>query len=115
MNEPFLSSEGRISRPVFVLRIALLAALAFGIVKGAIHYFDHWHHGAYAPLGVFVGIVASAFCVFAGLMQLIKRLHDMGKGPFWSALLLLPGVNVLFLLYAAVAPACSEGGSAEKD
>jgi uncharacterized membrane protein YhaH (DUF805 family) len=37
-------------------------------------------------------------------MQLIKRLNDIGKAPFWSILLLVPGVNVLLLLYAAVAP-----------
>jgi uncharacterized membrane protein YhaH (DUF805 family) len=42
--------------------------------------------------------------MMAGLMQLLKRLRDMGKGAYFSLLMLIPGVNVLFLLYACVAP-----------
>ena len=37
-------------------------------------------------------------------MQLLKRLRDMGKEAYLSLLMLLPGVNVLFLIYACVAP-----------
>lgn len=104
MNEPFLSSEGRISRPVYIVRIVLLALLAAAISKVAIDFFNEWHKGHYAPLGVFISIVTGIVCVMTGMMQLIKRLHDMGKGPILAVLLIIPGVNVLLLLYAAVAP-----------
>ncbi|MGB0408949.1 MAG: DUF805 domain-containing protein [Opitutales bacterium] len=108
MKEYFLSSEGRISRLAFIIRIVLLALLAAGITAVAIDYFNEWHKGHYAPLGYFVGIVASIVCIFIGMMQLIKRLHDMGKGPFLAVLLIVPGVNLLLLLYAAVAPTGAE-------
>ena len=104
MNQSFLSSEGCISRPVYIVRVVLLALLTLGITKVAMDYFAHWHHGTYSALGVFIGIVTAIICLFAAMMQLIKRLHDMGKGPFWAVLLIVPGVNVLLLLYAAIAP-----------
>ena len=56
------------------------------------------------PLAYFFTLVVGIFVLFTILMQSIKRLHDMDKGPMWAALLFVPGVNVLFMLYAAVAP-----------
>ncbi|MEO0510363.1 MAG: DUF805 domain-containing protein [Verrucomicrobiota bacterium] len=108
MNQSFLSSEGRISRPIYIVRIVLLALLTAAISKVAIDYFNEWHKGHYAPLGIFVTIVTSIICGFIGMMQLIKRLHDMGKGPFLAVLLIVPGANVLLLLYAAIAPAAKD-------
>ncbi len=104
METSFISSEGRIGRLVFIVRVVLLTLLALGITKVAIDYFDHWHHGNYSPLGPFFGIVTGTVCLLVGLMQLLKRLHDMGKPSYWTLLMLLPGVNLLVLLYAAVAP-----------
>jgi uncharacterized membrane protein YhaH (DUF805 family) len=105
MKNSFLSSEGGIGRISFILRLVLLAAIAAGISYGAIYYFAHYfHHGTFGTLGIFFSIVASLLCMMAGLMQLLKRLRDMGKGAYFSLLMLIPGVNVLFLLYACVAP-----------
>jgi uncharacterized membrane protein YhaH (DUF805 family) len=105
MNNSFLSSEGCIGRFSFVLRIVLLSAIAGAISYGAIHYFAHYfHHGTFGTLGVFVSIVISLLCAMAGLMQLLKRLRDMGKEAYLTLLMLIPGVNVLFLLYAIFAP-----------
>jgi uncharacterized membrane protein YhaH (DUF805 family) len=104
MKDTFMSSEGRIGRPAFILRIVLLAALTLVVSWIAIDYFDQWHGGHYSPLGPFVGIVVGLFCALVGLMQFLKRLRDMDKPAYWSLLLLLPGVNLLALLYAAVAP-----------
>lgn len=107
MKDSFLSSEGRIGRLVFIVRLFLLIALVASITGAALRFFEHWHHGAHMPLGYFVGLVAALICTFIVLMQLIKRLHDMGKPVALAILLLLPGVNVLLLLYAAVMPAKS--------
>jgi len=105
MKDTFISSEGRIGRVVFAVRVFLLIALTLGATKVAVDYFDQWHGGNYSPLGPFIGIIVAVFCLLAGLMQLLKRLRDMGKPAYWSLLMLIPGVNVLVLLYAAVAPA----------
>jgi uncharacterized membrane protein YhaH (DUF805 family) len=37
-------------------------------------------------------------------MQLLKRLRDIGKPAYWTLWMLIPGVNVLVLLYVAAAP-----------
>jgi uncharacterized membrane protein YhaH (DUF805 family) len=110
MKNSFLSSEGVIGRLSFILRLALLVAIAAGISFGAIYFFkhpDYFHHGAFGTLGIFFSIVASLICAMAGLMQLLKRLRDMGKEAYLTLLMLVPGVNVLFLLYACVAPSKS--------
>lgn len=105
MKESFISSEGRIGRFIYIVRLALLLALVFCISKVAIDYFAHWEHGHYSALGPFLGIIAALICGLMLLMQLLKRLHDMGKPSYLTILLLVPGPNVLLLLYAAVAPA----------
>lgn len=105
METSFLSSQGRISRITFIVRIILLSLLAAGLSYIAYAYFAHsFHHGEFTTLGIFCSIVIVLICKFAGLMQLLKRLRDMGKEAYFSLLMLLPGVNVLFLLYACVAP-----------
>jgi len=104
MKESFISSEGKIGRVVFIVRIVILAVLTALVAHYAIDYFHHWHHGTYAPLGIFVSIVCGLITTLIGLMQLLKRLRDMDKGAYLSILLLIPGVNVLLLLYAAAAP-----------
>jgi uncharacterized membrane protein YhaH (DUF805 family) len=105
MNNSFLSSEGCIGRFSFIVRLMLLAAIAAGISYAAIYYFaHHFHHGTFGTLGVFVSIVASLICAMGGLMQMLKRLRDMGKEAYLTLWMLVPGVNVLFLIYTCVAP-----------
>ena len=108
----FLNASGRIGRGAFALRVVLLAALAAAITWYALDFFSHWHHGTFLPLGYFTGIVAALFCGLCAFMQLIKRLHDTGKPPYHALLLLVPGVNVLFILYLMAAPAPEAGSSA---
>ena len=105
MKDTLISSEGRIGRFAYILRLVILVAVAVAASWGAITYFDQWHDGNYSPLGPFVGIVVGLFCALVGLMQFLKRLHDIEKPAYWSLLLLLPGVNILVLLYAATVPA----------
>ena len=105
METNFLSSQGRISRTTFIVRIVALALLAMGLSYIAYAYFAHsFHHGEFTTLGIFCSIVIVLICKLAGLMQLLKRLRDMGKEAYFSLLMLLPGVNVLFLIYTCLAP-----------
>lgn len=103
ITEKFLTSEGRIGRVSFILRLIVLAAIVAVVTHYAVGYFDH-HHEEIRPLGYFVSIVTGLVCVLIGLMQSLKRLRDAGREAYLSILLLIPGVNVLFLLYLAAAP-----------
>ena len=106
MKDSFFSSQGRIGPVAFLYRVLLmLLAVAYNFYAG-IDYFSHDEtHEFLMPLAYFFGIVALIVALFCILMQLIKRLNDIGRKPFWSILLLVPVVNVLLLLYAAFAPA----------
>ena len=101
MKDNFMSSEGRIGRFAYILRLVILVAVTVAASWGAIAYFNQWHGGNYSPLGPFVGIVVGLFCALIGLMQFLKRLHDIDKPAYWALLLLLPGINILVLLYVA--------------
>ena len=105
MKTSFLSSEGRIGPMTFVVRIIAICLVALGLSYIIYSYFAHnFHHGEFATLGVFCSIVIGIIAILTGLMQLLKRLRDMGKEAYLSLLMLLPGVNVLFLVYACIAP-----------
>lgn len=107
MKTPFLSSEGQIGRLSLISRLALLAAIAIAISCATINYFEHpdyFHHGTFGTLGVFFAISVSLICAMAGLMQILKRLRDMGKEAYLSIWLLVPGANICFLLYTCIAP-----------
>ena len=110
METDFLSSQGRISRVTFIVRLVALTLLAAGLSFIAYSYFAHnFHHGEFITLGIFCSIVIALICYFAVLMQLLKRLRDMGKEAYLSLLLVVPGVNILFLLYACAAPGVNSG------
>lgn len=107
MKDKFLSSEGKIGPIPFIIRLVLLIAFNVGATWFAIYEFSHWHHGTYVALGYFLGILFALMSTFVLLMQLLKRLRDMDKAPYLSILLLIPGVNVLLLLYACTSPSRS--------
>ena len=108
MKDTFISSEGCIGRFAYIVRLLLLVALSAAATIKAISYFDHWHHGSYSPLGPFIGIIVGLICLLVGLMQMLKRLRDIGKPAYWTLLMLIPGINVIVLLYTVVAPSKSQ-------
>ncbi|MFP4203256.1 MAG: DUF805 domain-containing protein [Opitutales bacterium] len=105
MKESFFSSAGRLGRLGLLLRLLLLCAIWGGITYGVMRYFGHhFHEGEFHTLGIFISIVAAVFCGLTALMQVLKRLRDIGKEAYLSVLLALPVVNALFLLYLLLAP-----------
>lgn len=105
MKDELFSSVGRIGQIAFIVRVVVSIALVAVVYKVGTDYFHHDEkHAFLMPLAYFFAIVAGVIATLTILMQSIKRLHDIGKGPMWAALVLVPGVNVLFLLYAAAMP-----------
>lgn len=88
------SYEGRTSRIgyFFVLLVTtpLGAIAALMMVKeGALGFFSSL---------IFAVLLWVSVCAFA------RRLHDVGHSGWWSLFALVPGVNILFGIYALVAP-----------
>ena len=111
-DEQFFSSEGRIGGGTLLLRTIIALVAQALTVAVCVYLLDlahlspfHEDHAFLMPLFYFFVIVTGIFVLFTVMMQLIKRLHDMGKGPMFAALTFVPGVNVLFLIYAILAPA----------
>ncbi len=105
MKDELFSSVGRIGQIAFILRVVVSLALVAVVYKLGTGYFHHDEkHAFLMPLAYFFTIVTLIIALLTIVMQSIKRLHDIGKGPMWAALVLVPGVNLLFLLYAAAMP-----------
>ena len=104
MKEAMFSSVGTIGRINYFIRILLFASIPFFVSVVSMNFFSHWHHGTHLPLGIFIGLIFTLISVFAVLMQTIKRLNDIGKSPFYSVLLLIPYVNLLFILLLLLLP-----------
>ena len=80
----FLSWEGRINRqPFWIGMIILFVANA---LNGALF--------GYAILGTLIGF-GLAYC---GVCVCIKRCHDRGKSGWWCLLLLVPVVNIIWVV-----------------
>ena len=105
METSFLSSEGSIKRAAFAVRILAITLFAAVLSFTACYYFAHYfHHGEFFTLGIFCSIVIAIIAKLVGFMQVLKRLRDMGKEAYLSLALLIPGANVLFLIYVCLAP-----------
>ncbi len=105
MKDELFSSVGRIGQVAYILRVLVSLALVALVYKVSTDYFHHDEkHAFLMPLAYFFTIVTGIIAVMTILMQSIKRLHDIGKGPMWAALVFVPGVNVLFVLFAALMP-----------
>jgi uncharacterized membrane protein YhaH (DUF805 family) len=58
------------------------------------------------PAPVMIPLVITLFSVatWALFALTIKRLHDLGRSGWWSALLLVPGLAAVLMLVCAIAP-----------
>tara|TARA_X000000368_G_scaffold270268_1_gene214157 strand:+ start:423 stop:743 length:321 start_codon:yes stop_codon:yes gene_type:complete len=104
MNDQLFSSLGAINRMQYFSRTLILIALPFLVTVISLNFFSHWHDGTHFPLGVFIGLMSALFAIFGILMQSIKRLNDLSVAPIWSVLLVMPFVNVIFILFLILLP-----------
>lgn len=108
MKDELFSSVGRIGPVAYIVRVLISLALVVLVYKVSTDYFLHDEkHAFLIPLAYFFTIVMGIIALMTILMQSIKRLHDIGKGPIWAALIFVPGLNILFVLYASVMPSKS--------
>jgi len=95
--ESFFSSDGRLRRSAYLLRIVFLAILA----SFAYLLLDTSSNPYYSPdetTLLFSGLALIVITYF-GLIQTIKRLHDLNNSGWLSLLQLIPFVNFVFGLY----------------
>ena len=101
--EVFLTTEGCLGRGRFFLRVAVTLIIAILLSM------NFWqsiatigaggeHPGLFVPFSLFLTIVTACFASGAILVQCIRRLRDAGKPPILSALIFIPGLNVLALI-----------------
>ena len=50
-----------------------------------------------------VSAVIWIFTFIAFIAIVVRRLHDIGKSGWWALLLLIPVVNIIFVIYLAIA------------
>ncbi|WP_439477887.1 DUF805 domain-containing protein [Brevundimonas sp.] len=120
-----LSPSGQIGRRAYIAPLAAFFALALvsafstgttlsGVSVG--HVLDNpWTvigrgldasvlSGLPAPVAIPLVIALFSVAARALFALTIKRLHDLGRSGWWSALLLAPGISVLLMLFCVVAP-----------
>lgn len=96
----FLLTPGlRIGRLRYLARLCLITLCLLGVVAtAAILFFGQWQ--------TFALLVVPAFIVFSVMLYLftLQRLHDCNGSTWLALLLLVPGVNLLFLLVICFYP-----------
>lgn len=79
---------GRLNRLNF-----LLGAISIFVISAILSKFD-----GRDAWGLFTGL-AVLFSIFFGFSLYIRRLHDISKSGWWSLLMLVPLVNIIFFFY----------------
>jgi uncharacterized membrane protein YhaH (DUF805 family) len=90
----FTSFEGRISRQQFW--IGVLIQLGIAIVLGIIDVLAGTY-SVHNSIGLLSGIWSIA-SIYFNLVIYTKRWHDRGKSGWWSLILLIPIVGVIWLI-----------------
>ena len=104
MNNQFFSSLGSINRIQYLSSTLIFMALPFMVTVLSFNFFSNWHDGTHFPLGVFIALISVLFAIFGILMQSIKRLNSLNRPPIWSVLLLLPVINIFFIIFLILLP-----------
>ncbi|MBE8718457.1 DUF805 domain-containing protein [Cellvibrio polysaccharolyticus] len=96
----FLLTPGlRIGRLRYLARLCLITLCLLGVVAvAAVLFFGQWQ--------TFAVLVVPAFIVFSVMLYLftLQRLHDCNGSTWLALLLLVPGVNLIFLLIICLYP-----------
>lgn len=94
----FFGFRGRISREPFVLGLLITSIIAGILLTQSIEGQD----GQVQITNTAMPILLLAYVIQFALV--IKRLHDMGKSGFFSIIMFIPFVNLVFALGCGVLP-----------
>jgi uncharacterized membrane protein YhaH (DUF805 family) len=93
----WFSAQGRINRSNFIIQYVLTLGV-YLIFNATTEWFRNWFF-IIPALAVFLAVNISMICTA------IKRLHDLGHSGFMYLLVLVPLLNIIFMLYLAIRPA----------
>ena len=103
IKDKFFTSKGRVNRKRYFLRGLLLGVIAT-IVSIPIHVANVYENSGYR-----VDDTLEIFALLSGILvfliyipmwfNIIRRCHDIDKSGWWSLLMLVPFVNIVFGLY----------------
>lgn len=95
IKEDYFSYEGRLNRKPYIIRYLILLTIMF---LGRMLITPN----VTITFGNVIATIVLIICTISIIMLDIRRLHDLGKKWYWVLLMLIPGVNILFLLYLAL-------------
>lgn len=109
VNDKPWSPKGRFSRLSYLAWVMLLAfvvtPIAFVIIFSAGGLSLLADPSGLFSFGTLLLIVPLYIALMAiSIIFMIRRLHDSGRSGWWSALVILPGINLLLLLYVYFMP-----------
>ncbi|MCY1413368.1 hypothetical protein D3C76_279400 [compost metagenome] len=95
----FINPKGRVGRLPYVIALGILFALFFILFIATNFQMYLLERG----LGGF-RLIPMVFIIWGGVILFIKRMRDSGRSPWIALSLLIPGVNVILLAFAAFLP-----------
>ena len=104
-----LSPRGRFGRLAYLAwyLVITLIILAVAVIGIAIFGNSTSSSDPYAGIGtvsILIMVVAYIVFFYYAIVFTIRRLHDLNQSGWLSLLMLVPVVNVLFMLYVMIAP-----------
>lgn len=106
LEEKFLTFEGRLNRKPYILRN--LCLLGSAIVIGLLAAFIMAIVGAIEAVIVNTAITVMMPCAYPTSLLHIRRLHDLDKSGWFILIMLVPIINLLFIVYLLVAKGTTE-------
>lgn len=97
LKDNFYTYKGRLNRKAYIIRYAILIIIVFinRVLVDTLGGVNEGHSLLFNLIVLLVGI--SIFMID------IRRIHDLGKSGYWVLLMLVPLLNIAFLIYLFVA------------
>lgn len=94
IKEGYFSYVGRLNRKIYIIRILILLMI--------IHFASLMNTAQTDFISNIIGMIIIIASIIAIFMLGIRRLHDLGKEWYWILAMLIPIVNLGFLIYLAI-------------
>ena len=99
IKEDYFSYEGRLNRKPYIIRyLIMLVIMGLGRMLVTAN--------TTITFGNVIATILLIVCSISIIMLDIRRLHDLGRKGLWVLLMLVPMVNIIFLIYLVFARGC---------